>query len=328
MRFFTGVVFGVAALCFAATLTVRADELIVATFDQSDASYRFLNRYDAATGALIGQIALPSAFPQGLCLGPDGDVFVGSSDGQVLRFDVQNNFASSLFSSGASIATTDGIAFGADGSLYQAERITDAVNRFSGITGAFTGRFVQPGNSAPIATGITFSPTGDLFVASFETDSISRFDGITGAPLGTFGTGVSGPTELVFGPNGDLFVAESNGQKVSRFNGITGAPLGTYADTFTNGGFLPSGIAFAPGGDLYVAATQFVEGNIRGTVQRYNAQTGAFGATVVPAGGGGLRNIGRVLYRTVPVAVPEAGVGLLALAAAPVLGLLVLRRRK
>ena len=126
-------------------------------------------------------------------------------------------------------------------------------------------------------------------------------DGRVGTLVAAGTGGLDGARGVVVGPGGDLFVASSrkDDSQVLRFGRD-----GTFKGVFATGGGLvhPYGLAFGPadgngdaggdgrGGDL------FVSGQDDDAVSRYDGRTGAFKATFVPAGTGGLRAVRGITF--------------------------------
>ncbi len=235
----------------------------------------------------------------------------------VLRYDGTTGAFIDNFAQGGELRSPRGIIFGPDGDLYVAERIfigqdwswEGRVARYDGTTGAYLGDFVPLASGGlSIPTALVFGPADhnpnklDLYVVSLGTESVKRYDGTTGAYLGDFvargSGGLEGPGTMTFGPDGNLFVADfySSDLAVKRFQGPSGPTPGAYIDTFVpagSGGLqIPSGLIFGPDGnndgqlDLYVAT--LANGNIKGSVKRYDGVTGAFIDTFVTRRSGGL----------------------------------------
>ncbi len=132
---------------------------------------------------------------------------------------------------------------------------------------------------------VAYGPDGDLFVACFGANSVNRVDYTTGAVqmfvLGSSG-GLFAPRSLGFGPNGNLFVSSASGE-VLEYDDASGSFVGAFVDASGNGGgpIDPYGFRFHSGA-LYV--TSF----FTDAVTVYHASTGAFLATLVASGSGGL----------------------------------------
>jgi streptogramin lyase len=246
-----------------------------------------VKRYDAATGAFIDTFASGGGLngPEGLVLGPDGNLYVCSFfSNEVKRYNgTTGAFIDTFVSAGSSgLNGPAGLAFGPDGNLYVSSAYTSDVKRYNGTTGAFMGSFVSAGSgglNGPV--GLVFGPDGNLYVSSSGTAEVKRYNGTTGAFINTFasGNGLSLPYGLVFGRDGNLYVSSLGNNLVKRFNGTTGA----FIDTFVSGGglSLPYGLVFGPDGNLYLCS----EGT--SDVKRYNG-SGALLGSFVSTGSGGL----------------------------------------
>jgi DNA-binding beta-propeller fold protein YncE len=132
---------------------------------------------------------------------------------------------------------------------------------------------------------VTYRADGDLFVACFGANSVDRIDRTSGAvfPFVLGGTGgLFAPRSLGFGPNGDLFVASASGELLE-YDGASGSFVRAFVDTTGNGrgAIDPYGFVFRSGA-LYIAS--FFDD----AVAKYDAATGAFLATLVASGSGGL----------------------------------------
>jgi DNA-binding beta-propeller fold protein YncE len=132
---------------------------------------------------------------------------------------------------------------------------------------------------------VAYGPSGDLFVACFGSSSVNRIHAATGA-VSQFVPGGSGglfaPRALGFGPNGNLFVSGATGELL-QFDGASGSFVNVFVDAGGNGGGAldPYGFRFASG-SLYL--TSF----FTDSVAVFAATSGAFVATRVPSGSGGL----------------------------------------
>jgi outer membrane protein assembly factor BamB len=215
----------------------------------------------------------------GMAFGPDGDLYVGSLNGNdVLRYNATTGaFMGEFVTSGSGGLTTpalEGLAFRPDGKLYVASRDDATVLRYDATTGAFLDTFV-PANSGGLSTikGMVFGPDGNLYISSAGTNQVLRYDGTTGAFLGVLvaagSGGLSGPRGLIFGPDGNLYVSSSHTNSVLCYDGTTGAFLDTFIVANLGGLNAPAEILFA-NGSVYVASQNSNQ------VLRYDAMTGAF----------------------------------------------------
>jgi DNA-binding beta-propeller fold protein YncE len=110
--------------------------------------------------------------PNGLAVGPDGNLYVGSDlTDSVLRYNGMTGAFIDTFvppGSGGLNGTND-IAFGPDGNLYVASFLSDSVLRYNGATGAFIDAFVPPGSG-----GLGF-PRELLFISGVSIPEPSTF---------------------------------------------------------------------------------------------------------------------------------------------------------
>ena len=142
-----------------------------------------------------------------------------------------------------------GLAFGADGNLYVASRLTSEVLRFDGTTGAFIDAFVTvESGGLNLPWGIDFGPDGNLYVSSRGTDEVLRFDGETGDFIDAFVTAGSGGLDtvfcLLFGPDGNLYVCSFGTDEVLRYDGETGDFIDAFVAAGSGGLDGPTGIFF------------------------------------------------------------------------------------
>ncbi len=177
-------------------------DLYVSGYDDNNAGYDTVQRYDGTTGDWVSLIAAGGV--TGL-RGPEGLLFRREG-----TYDV----------------------------LYVASRLTDNVKRWGLdiITQAVTylGDFVTAGSgglSRP--TGLAFDGDGNLYVSSSGDNSVKRYnvtghpfpaDGQTGANFVAPGAGgISTPWGLTFGPDGNLYVCSKGDNSVKRYDASTGA---------------------------------------------------------------------------------------------------------
>ncbi len=186
-----------------------------------------ITRYDAGTGAFLGDFASGIAGPTRMKIGPDGLIYVlqWSGDGRVLRFR-QNGTALGAFTN-AGVAQAIGLAWDAQGRLYVSSYNQDLVRRFD-AGGADLGVFIGSNLVGP--TNIWFDASGDLLVSDYDGGSIKRFSG-TGAFQGVFIGGLGQSEGIASLPNGNLLVG----------NGATGAvkmyqPNGTFIRDLVSSG--------------------------------------------------------------------------------------------
>jgi sugar lactone lactonase YvrE len=277
----------------------------------------------SVSDASLNEIGSPSAFisagsgglssPGGITLGPDGNVYVASNGGTVLRYNGTTGQYINTFvaqrSGGLSGFTGNCLAFGPDGNLYASSANTNQVLEYNGTTGAFIKAFVAAGSGGLTdPRGLTFGPDGNLYIASFDVNSgangIMRYQGpfaaSPGSPSPTTGQSgaifvaqfepmppesggvpTGGPGQVIFGPDGNLYVDGGFYQGVNRYDGSTGAFLNTFVAQGTGGLTSGRGMAFDQEGRLYV-------GDSGGAVHRYDAQGNPLGDLLVNSVNSGL----------------------------------------
>ncbi len=182
--------------------------------------------------------------PQGIAIGPDGNVYVSDTDSHTIRKISGMDFSVTTFAGKA----------GSSG-------FTDGAGKLA--------RFHSP-------VGLVFDPVGDLFVADAGNRAIRRIapDGtvstVTGAPSrsgsddGPLATAsFEEPAGVALDALGNGYVADKTAQTIRM---VTAATVSTPAGLADNDGasdgtgtfarFLnPVGLAFAPNGTLYIADT-------------------------------------------------------------------------
>jgi len=179
---------------------------------------------------------VPLLWPNDLCIGPDGAIYITDSgaligdfldgdvpkegfasvpfDGRTVRFDPRSGEASFI---DTGLMFANGIAFGVDGHLYVNETFTGEVYRYrveDRIVGGRErfGSVLAPeweGEGLRGPDGMAFSADGRLFCAVFGQGDITVL-----APDGSWLERIplagSTPTNVAFGPNGEhrIYVTE------------------------------------------------------------------------------------------------------------------------
>lgn len=103
------------------------------------------------------------------------------------------------------------------------------------------------------STGVAQAKPGDIFNANLSSNLVSRYDGETGAYLGSFGTGLAGPTGITFGPDGMLYVASSGNNQIHKYNPDTGQRISIFSNVSALG--RPFSIVFGADKNLYVSSS-------------------------------------------------------------------------
>lgn len=170
---------------------------------------------------------------------------------------------------------------GPDGDLYVTGS-SGSIYRYT-PTGTYLGQFATAPNSGDQLLGVAIGGA-NVFVSDRTADDILKFSAVTGAyegvlvPASNALSSPGGADTLVVGPNGNLYFSgggdASNG--ILEYNSVTGAFMGTAATASSVFQF-----AFGPNGNIYVGNDE---------IDEYNGSTGAFVATIVPNGDGGISN--------------------------------------
>ncbi len=197
----------------------------------------------------------PLLWPNDLCFGPDGALYVTDSgilvgdfliegkpiegaenvttEGIVFRFDPGTGEAT-LIDEG--LGFTNGIAFGPDGFLYANETLTGNVYRYRIEDGRLAGEretfgnvndpaYTEPGLRGP--DGMAFSADGRLWVTVFGQGDITVLDR-EGSVEQRIPVPGSSPTNVTFGPDGDtrIFIVEDEHGSLEWLDvGVAGLPL-------------------------------------------------------------------------------------------------------
>jgi len=294
------------ALIISTTALLLSISVCVADLRVVSGGTQNILRYDENTGAFL-EVFVPAGsggleLPFGLAFGPDGNLYVTSSNalagglGKVLRYDGSTGSFVAVFvpSGSGGLFLPSGLTFGPDCSLYVTSGTENGgggqVLRYQGGTGGFVDAFVPSGSGGLVhARSLVFGSDDNLYVTDFETSRVLRYSGTTGAFLGAFVPAGSGglavPTGLVFGPDGNLYVASGN--RVLRYDGSTGAFIDQFVSPESGGLNGAQDLAFGPDGDLYVTKGPIFDSGPE-AVLRYDGTTGAFVEVFIPENSGGL----------------------------------------
>jgi hypothetical protein len=148
--------------------------------------------------------------------------------------------------------------------------------------GNYLGDFVSSGvGGLHGPTGMAYGPDGNLYVANASSgaNNIVEFNGLTGAPIGTFASGLNGPTALRYDSHDGNFYATNfgnfTGNTVSKIN-----TSGTVLGTFGSGHALPTSLAIDGTGNIYVGEFGL------GAVNKFDSSGNLLAQGIVNAAGG------------------------------------------
>lgn len=185
------------------------------------------------------------------------------------------------------------LAAGANASeLLVTSFFSNTITRYDTTTGSVIGTYT--GGTVSGALGMRVGPDGLLYVCSEGNNTIQRFNTTTHQYVDTIITAsnLNGPTGVTFDTANNIIVGNFAGSSVTKYS-----PTGTFQSTLVaagSGGLNGPdvGITIGPDGKLYVPSFD------SNAVLRYNATTGAFIDTFIPAGGTGAMSQPRtILFR-------------------------------
>ena len=195
--------------------------------------------------------------PQGIVLGPDGNMWVTEViKHQIFRVTPEGT-ATAFRVPGEKVGVLQGITAGPDGNLWFTSREENAIRRIS-PKGEFNGMFVIPSqattptkfNTGSWPRGITVGPDGQIWFAEMAANKIGRIT-LTGEfkefEIPTADAQAYG---VVAGPDGNLWFTESNAGKIGRLDIKTGK-ITEFA--LSNPQSRPRDITVGPDGHLWIS---------------------------------------------------------------------------
>jgi sugar lactone lactonase YvrE len=188
------------------------------------------------------------------------NLFVANGDGNTIGEFPTTGGAGTVFASGSSLNTPNGLAFNSAGNLlvdnYAANNIIQYTPNGVGTV------FASTGLSSPY--GMALDGNGNLYVANAGTGGyIEKY---TSSGVGSvFASGVGYPVGVAIN-GGNLYVAQFNNNSIAKI-GLGGGVASTFTATGLSS---PQGIAFDSHGNLYVANS--ADGNAgSGYIEEYNS---------------------------------------------------------
>jgi len=240
-------------------LAARADILVT---DRLAGDILRYTTSGAPLGSFIASGNTKPNGPVGVTFGPDGFLYVSSSNNnQILRYD-RNGVFKDVFASGGSLHGPADIEVGPDGNLYVAN-----FDNFSGTSvevfdpwattpaKRYVGTFASASASVPLngPTFIEFNKNGHVFVSATTEDKVLEFSA-AGSYLGVYaaGSNLAYPAGLAFDSSNRLLVASLLTGPILRNTGTANSPLSVYIPGTLNIDF-PSDVQLDYNGDVLVA---------------------------------------------------------------------------
>jgi streptogramin lyase len=285
-----------AVLLFLCAAPACADPLVPGDIIMGDGNADALWGVNPLTGAQTRLATLPA--PTGIVVAPNGDVLVvDSTEAAIYRYDPVT-FQRTVVSSGPNLATAEGLAREANGSLvFPSDLVTGGspgIVRVNPVTGQQS--IVSGGGGFIDLRGIAVRPDGQIVVGDGNADALWGVDPLTGAQIRL--ATLPAPAGVVIDANGDILVGDSTDLTIYRFDANTLART-----VVSSGGDLAaiasSGLALEQDGSILVAT--LLAGGTPGIV-RVNPVTGQ--QSIVSSGGDFIDPRGIAVFSA---SVPEPG---------------------
>jgi DNA-binding beta-propeller fold protein YncE len=302
--FITGSTWLLALLALAGAVS---GQVVIVSSDFND-SVQMYDLNGASLGALVptGGGGLDS--PQGICVGPDGNVYVSSANtDQVLRY-APSGASLGQFQVGGGLDQPWFCKWGPDGKFYVSSSLTSQVLCYR-ADGVFD-HVAAAGHGLFRPDGFSFDSGGNLFVSDFflSNSRVQKFNPATGDWIADVVTdsGLRNPLENRLSADGQtLFVSSYGTNEVRKYSTTTGAFLGLAASTPLVG---PVGQLVLPNGqDMLVTGWQ------ANTIYKFDATTGA--SKGIFTTGGSLNHPNNLALLNIPepcgIALTTSGVALL-----------------
>ncbi len=208
--------------------------------------------FDAAKATTIGRSSVLNG-PNGLYVGPDGNVYVASVVGdEITVHDPDNGKVLDRIGPERGVHGPDDIVIAPDGTIYWTEILGGSVGMLK-PDGSFRTQFVGPG-----VNPITLSDDGRLFVArDFLGDGLYELDPELLAPPTVIIPDLVGFNGMDFGPDGYLYGPLFFGGAIARIDVDAAVPA---PEVVATGFRVPAAVAFNSAGELH--AVDFAEGQV------------------------------------------------------------------
>jgi len=200
-----------------------------------------ITKFNASTGAHLGEFATGIGGPTRMKLGPDSLLYVlqWQGTGKVKRYSLAGAFLDDFTATG--VPASIGLDWDTAGNLYVSSYSGKYVRKFS-PTGANLGNFISSNLVGP--TNIWFEENGDLMVIDYEGGSVKRFDS-QGNYKGIFISGLPNGEGVDFLPNGNILIG-SGGTSSVRVYDAAGTLLNTLVQPGTLNLLVPNAVVLRP----------------------------------------------------------------------------------
>lgn len=202
-----------------------------------------------------GQYSQPRLHhPEGVAIGPDGAVWCGNAEGDILRIDPRTKAIRKVASTGG---FSLGLAFDGRGALYVCDQKSAAVWKLD-IDGGRLERFTRPGIRIPnypvVDARRNCLYVSDSFAGGAEGPGVWRYDLATGDGALWWDRPMAFANGMALSQDGrSLYVVETFGRRVSRIaigRGGEAEGIEPYVEDIPG---LPDGIALDDQGRLYIS---------------------------------------------------------------------------
>lgn len=172
-----------------------------------------ITRYDATSGAYIGDFATGISGPTRMAIGPDSLLYVlqWSGNCRVRRYGLDGTYQGEFTTVG--VAQSIGLDWDVDDNLYVSSYSGDHVRRFDPF-GNDMGLLVTTNLAGP--TNIWFDGSGDLLVADYDGGKVERYNA-AGMHQSTFITGLAGVEGVAHYPDGGFLLGNGGTHSVKRY---------------------------------------------------------------------------------------------------------------
>ncbi|MGX1929102.1 hypothetical protein [Flagellimonas sp. 2504JD4-2] len=181
----------------------------------SNLSSNKINRYNAATGSLIGTFASGISGPTRMKIGSDNLLYVlqWEGNGLVRRYQLDGTFVDDFTDTG--VSQSIGLDWDSSGNLYVSSFDGGSIRKFD-ADGNDMGIYANSGIAGP--TDLWFDDQDNLFVNDWTGDRVVQYDA-DGNLIGNFiATGLVEPEGVDFFPNGDFIIGSGATSEVKMYD--------------------------------------------------------------------------------------------------------------